>query len=111
MAEMLKPGDMDTLEGLRQLPDFVIESVNQCIQESWDGTQARFTQDALASIMAEKSGLSVRALYGNKYLGFEPQYRALGWRVIYDKPGYCESYDAYFVVSRERARGLDGLDR
>ena len=33
----------------------------------------------------------------NKYLDFEDEYRTIGWKVTYNKPAYCETYEPYFI--------------
>lgn len=38
-------------------------------------------------------------VFDNHWLDVEDIYREQGWDVIYDKPAYNESYDAYFVFS------------
>jgi len=34
------------------------------------------------------------------WLDVEDAYRAQGWNVVYDRPGYCESYEASFIFTR-----------
>jgi hypothetical protein len=34
-------------------------------------------------------------------MDFEPFYEKAGWKVVYDKPGYCESYAANFTFTRK----------
>lgn len=39
---------------------------------------------------------AVNQLIKEKWLDIEDHYRKAGWKVTYDKPAYCENYDAYF---------------
>lgn len=39
-------------------------------------------------------------VFANHWLDVEHAYRRAGWKVQYDKPGYSESYDAYWVFSK-----------
>ena len=39
-------------------------------------------------------------VFKNKWLDVEEVYRKAGWKVEYDKPGYCEDYEAYFVFEK-----------
>lgn len=38
----------------------------------------------------------------NSWVDFEDLYRKQGWKVVYDKPAYCETYKAYFVLSKKK---------
>lgn len=35
------------------------------------------------------------------YLDIEETYRKAGWSVVYDKPGYNETYDAFYTFTRK----------
>ncbi len=37
----------------------------------------------------------------NHWLDVEDVYREAGWVVEYDKPGYCESYEATFTFKKD----------
>ena len=39
-------------------------------------------------------------VFERHWLDFEAMYCAQGWLVSYDKPGYCESYDAHWVFTK-----------
>lgn len=91
------------------LPPKVIGAWNDLIVAKWNGSSARILQkEALAAI--------VKAMWPNAdpdtdlpewntvrakgWLDIEEMYRAQGWKVEYDRPGYCESYDAHFIFSK-----------
>lgn len=40
------------------------------------------------------------------WLNVEYLFRAAGWEVQYDKPGYNETYEAYFTFSKKVKRRL-----
>jgi hypothetical protein len=50
---------------------------------------------------AAEGGLRIdsRYLYDNHYLDFEAAFKANGWHVEYDSPGYCEDYEAHWKFS------------
>ncbi len=77
-------------------PELVLETVNRLLTEkiTVDG-RARIKQDEIMAILVE-GGLNRREIFDKHWLDFEDRYRAAGWEVKYDKPGYNESYDAYF---------------
>ncbi len=80
------------------MPECVLESFNTLIAENFNGRYARILQkDVIAKICAH--GHSRDTIFDKHWLDVEDIYRAQGWKVEYDKPGYCESYDASFTFS------------
>lgn len=53
-----------------------------------------------AAILAKLPDVTREQIYENRWLDIEDSYRAVGWHVEYDKPGYCESYEATFTFKR-----------
>lgn len=45
----------------------------------------------------EDMGYSREEIYGNRWLDVEESYRKVGWHVIYEKPGYCETGPSLFT--------------
>jgi hypothetical protein len=89
------------------IPSEVFEAFNDCIAENWDGREASFTQpDVVARILALMPSLNAGTLFAKRWLDVEDAYRAEGWHVEYDRPGYCENYEATFTFRRKtRSRG------
>lgn len=87
---------------LQQFPDFVLETWNAAIAKNWTGRQSHITQpDMVAALIAASPNTIDRSdVFDNHWLDIEDAYRAEGWKVEYDKPGYNESYDAYFVFKK-----------
>ena len=50
----------------------------------------------------EPTAKARQELFDNHYLDIEPAYRNAGWKVEFDKPGYNETYDSYFVFSKKK---------
>jgi len=88
------------------IPDVVIEAVNAILTErATKSGYVHFTQKELieriqARSIAQGSPISKNMLFDNHWLDFEPFYEKAGWKVEYDKPAYCESYDANFKFMR-----------
>lgn len=81
------------------LPDFVIEAVNELLAENFSGKgiSIRLQQDDIVKRIMEKGEIKEREeVFEKHYLDFEALYRKNGWKVTYDKPGYNETYEAYF---------------
>lgn len=79
------------------IPSIVFEATNELIIKHFDGTRAIVKQDEiLDKICTDETGLTHDNVFESHYLDIEDYYRKQGWKVTYDKPAYCESYDAYF---------------
>lgn len=93
------------------IPDFVFESFNALIVENLRGKSAHFLHkdlcDALvaAGVAAGHADLTVDELYKRNWLNTHSiyaHYRAAGWKVDYDRPGYCETYQAHWTFTEDR---------
>jgi len=82
------------------MPDAVLESFNALIAENFNGRSATVYQKDVVSRL-ESLGHSRSKIFDKGWLNVEDIYRAQGWKVTYDKPGYCESYDANFSFSKK----------
>lgn len=83
----------------RKIPEKVLEVVNEFIVKKFDGYSATLLQkDIVAELV--KRGMNRDEIFDNHWLDFEDSYRKAGWEVVYDKPAYCETYDAYFLFKK-----------
>lgn len=106
---MIKP--ISPEEALQQkqnnIPDVVFEAFNELIVEkiNMQGT-ARITQSEAVKKIIEKSNgaLTREIIFEKRMLDVEPQYRESGWKVEYDKPGYNEDYEAYYIFEKQKHR-------
>ena len=96
---MIKPVSPNEITPL--IPDFVINVVNRLLQKKWNGTSAIILQETIINeIINDQPNISREEIFDNGWLNFEDIYRKVGWDVEYDKPGYCESYKAYFKFTK-----------
>ena len=85
------------------LPDAVVKVFNDLIVAKWDGRESLITQE---EVVMQLTALDIVQQYiFEKHLLFhlldvEDIYRQAGWKVEYNRPGYNESYKAYFVFSK-----------
>lgn len=82
------------------IPEFVIEAFNSLLAEKFNNRGITITQDeAIDRILAYSKDDELRRdiIFENKWLDVEPLYRENGWEVDFDKPGFNESYKAYFT--------------
>jgi hypothetical protein len=95
----IKPNEVAKMKEV-VIPDVVFESFNHLIAQNYGNGSAVVKQHEVVSLLKEK-GLVADEIYKNHWLDVEDVYRSAGWKVKYDKPAYCESFDAYFKFSKE----------
>ncbi len=80
----------------RNIPDEVIEVWNDIIVIKMRGSSARIQQSEIVDAILNRIEVKRQDIFDNGWLDIEPLYRAAGWQVKYDRPGYNENYEAYF---------------
>lgn len=102
MIEPIKKQDLPTFT---KINEGVIAAFNNLIQKNWDGKKAVvYLKDVEAEIKNtfclitdEMHKKVVNLLFQDKQFDVEPLYRQYGFKVTYDKPGYCENYESFYV--------------
>ncbi len=85
-----------------KIPDHVIAVFNELIRQKFDGTQATIKQEDVVALILNTQPLVERdAIFANHWLDVEEIFEDAGWQVEFDKPGYNESYDAFFTFRIE----------
>lgn len=88
------------------LPPEVFEAVNQLLAKNVSQYgYAHIKQDVVVQVL-EELGLERADIFKNHWLDFENAYREAGWEVVYDQPGFNETYEAYFKFSIPRQHSL-----
>lgn len=86
------------------IPEKVFDAFNELIAQHWNGRDATFKKNDVVDLIlakyAESESVTMNSIYGNNWLDVEPIYREAGWDVVYDRPGYNESYDAKYIFKR-----------
>lgn len=96
---------------VKRLPEFVIEAVNEVLVKKTVNGYGTIPQDDLIEAICVKARMTMshkfksvaqlrEVLFAERWLDFEKTYRAAGWKVDYDRPGYNESYSATFTFSK-----------
>jgi formate-dependent phosphoribosylglycinamide formyltransferase (GAR transformylase) len=102
MIEPIKPDDVVQAKKA-SFPSQVIEAFNEMIVANWNNRSSTVKQCDVANLIASKMGLETTdSIYANHWLDVEDVYQKAGWKVVYDKPAYCETYEATFTFSRSR---------
>lgn len=86
------------------IPDSVFEAFNKLIAKNFDGTSSTVKQEDIVSEIIANSDITSKEIYANHYLDIEDIYRKHGWTVSFDKPGYNETYDSFFVFKKRPVR-------
>ena len=87
---------------VESIPDCIIEAVNDLLIKKYNPTYGTATIKQNEVIAAVEHIYTRHTIFDNNWLDFENLYRAQGWEVTYDKPGYCESYEAYWEFKRKK---------
>lgn len=87
-----------------RLPDEVFDAFNEMIADNLRDGVATFKAKDVAALIRSKLQIKGEQVYDKGYMDVEPLYRKAGWKVEYDQPAYCESYDATYTFSAKRSR-------
>lgn len=82
------------------IPDGVLEEWNNAIATNWSGTEAIVKQNDIVRAIVHRMGVKRHEVFDRRWLDIEPIYRQAGWTVVYDKPGYNETYEAFFLFKK-----------
>jgi len=87
----------------------MITAVNNLIIKNLDSSRrsASFKQEDVIKEYFKVKGVEEteklrHSLFDRHQLDFEPIFRKAGWSVMFDKPGYNESYEAYFKFEKKK---------
>lgn len=93
MTSPIKPEDV-VKQKYKYIPDWIISTVNELIVKNWDGGYATISQ---AEIISQYLGDDP---FDYSWLDFESIFGGAGWKVVYNRPNYNETYGAYFVFTK-----------
>lgn len=74
------------------------------------GSSATILQEDVVAGILKNNPDSRDRILDEGWLDFEDAYRKLGWSVKYDKPGYCESYSAFWVFKPKKKKSNEDED-
>lgn len=101
MAKPITPQDA-IAQSETNIPDFVFEGINHLIVKHIHGDDSvTLKQNDIIDELLRRSNYCRQDLFDNCWLNFESVYEKAGWEVLYDKPGYCESYEPTFTFIRK----------
>jgi hypothetical protein len=81
------------------LPEIVFNVINEQIVMNWNGAGATVRYPVVVNILDDAERFSREDIH--KMLdGIEEIYKSEGWSVVFDKPGYNESYAATWTFTK-----------
>jgi hypothetical protein len=92
----IRPADIPATKR-KVLPPAVLECWNDLIARNYSGGSAEIKGHLAAEALMEAMGVDRATVLQEGWLDIEEIYRDAGWTVVYDKPAYNESYDAFFT--------------
>jgi len=100
MIKPIKPSEIKAAKN-KNIPDAVIKIFNDFIVKEYDDVSAVVVKDEVLKKITSELNVSRNHVIDNGWLDVEDLYRKAGWKVIYDKPGYNESYDAFYKFTKK----------
>ena len=97
----ISPKDI-TAHKQNSIPEFVFDAFNKLIAADFSGSVATVKQNAvIEQILASQIDIDRQTIFSNRWLDIEDVYEQAGWKVVYDKPGYNETYEAYWMFKKK----------
>ena len=89
----LSPKDINNdMENI--IPDVVIKAVNNLLKKEFRGSSVKLLQkDVISEISKLDDSMTSKKLFDNNWMDFESLFKKYGWSVVYDGPGYNETYE------------------
>jgi hypothetical protein len=105
MSKPITPAEVAEYQA-KIFPAEVFDAFNELIAKDFVNGSSTVKQPAVKALIIEKIAANTPAgetprPFEYKWLNIEEVYRKAGWKVEYDKPGYNETYDAYFVFRKK----------
>jgi hypothetical protein len=107
MIKPITPNEVVSHKAKAVIPDYVFEAFNFLISKKFNNGSATILQkEVVERILSEANRhrdppITSQYLFDNHFLDVEDVYREAGWVVEYDKPAYCETYEASFKFTKK----------
>lgn len=98
----LSPWEINGMMG-EIIPDVVVEAINNLLKKKYRGRAVNLKQDEIiAEIQRLDINIRREKIFEESWMDFESLFEKNGWKVEFDKPGYNETYSAYFTFTPKR---------
>jgi len=100
---MIKPLTPNEVDDNPDVPEYVIEAVNNLLRQQFRKGSCTFKQKEVVNeiIKLAPEGVTKDELFDKGYMDFEIVFENAGWKVSYDKPAYNETYEPTFTFERK----------
>lgn len=112
--EKIQPIKPSEIEGVKQstIPEAMIKAVNSLIVKNWSANkesrilQKNIVEEYLDNLAIQEHPAEINRqverdkVFEYHWLDIEDMYKKAGWKVKYDKPGFNESYEAFFIFEK-----------
>lgn len=99
---MIKPIRPSEIDKTTVIPEAVIEAFNELITKNYLNGFSKVEVSEVCRLISEKMSIN-QSQVDSLWLNVEDIYRKAGWLVVYDAPGYNESYAASFTfITKKR---------
>lgn len=84
------------------IPEFVFDVFNDLIANDFTGRSSTvYQEDVIERLLADQIDLDRDTIFKRRWLNIEEVYEEVGWDVVYDKPGYNETYKAFWIFTKK----------
>lgn len=84
------------------IPDNVIKVWNDNIALNYSSGRSVIKQSDIVDKLQSAMNCDRQYVFAASWLNIEEIYRKAGWKVVYDKPGFNESYAATFTFIKDK---------
>jgi hypothetical protein len=99
LGRPIKPSEVVNLK-CQYIPEIVFNIFNDHIASAWDGRKAIVRQEQVVSALLDTEKYTREEIFRKHILDIEEIYRREGWKIEFDKPGYGESYGAFWTFTK-----------
>ena len=100
MTKPISPSEAQ--DYVSDIPDYIIDIFNTLIKKSYrNGRAIVYQKEVERFVESMVGGKQLNQAFDNGWFDVEELYENEGWKVLYDKPGYNETYEAYYEFIRE----------
>lgn len=100
MYKVIRPEDIAQAKS-DQIPEMVIACFNDLIAKNYRNGKAKVLQKDVVAEIEYHMGVDKSVIFSNNWLDVEEIFRT-AWKVEYEKPAYCESFEPYFTFTKPR---------
>ncbi len=84
------------------IPAEAVSAWNDLIVKKFNGESAVILQKEAVAALRAATSFTSEEIFERRLLDIEGLFESYGWRVIYDKPAYNETYEAKFTFEKKK---------